>query len=196
MSAGPRGGNFHGTIFSRHGFPKRRAGMRYGPPARRADMLLADSLPRCSALKMPENRTARPLSLRMAPLFPACPRPGRPGSGLAWNNLLSTWASWTPSGHTVRSSGTLSGHAVGGFRAPWTALKVPENRTVRPLSLLESMLFLARQRPGGRRVHYSHGTTFVPCALAFRPGAETAGARATPRQPMNVRQVSRSLTAR
>ena len=36
----------------------------------------------------------------------------------------------------------------------WRPLKVPENRTVRPLSLLESMLFPARQRPGapGRKL--------------------------------------------
>ena len=92
-------------------------------------------------------------------LFLACPRSGRVRSGnFHGTTFLAIWASRTPSGHTVRSSGTcpgrssdaLSGHAFGGFRAPWTALKVPENRTVRPLSWLDSTLFLARQRPGGR----------------------------------------------
>ena len=62
----------------------------------------------------------------------------------------------------MRSSGTLSGYAFGGFRAPWTALKVPENRTVRPLSLLESMLFPARQRPGapGRKLLANSAQSF------------------------------------
>ena len=66
----------------------------------------------------------------------------------SWNNFLPVWVSSTPSRHAVRASGTLSGHAVGGFGARWDALKVPEARTARRLSWLDSTLFLARQRPG------------------------------------------------
>ena len=50
------------------------------PPAEAVLRLGLRPTVRWRPLKVPENRTARPLSLRVAPLFPARPRPGQPGS--------------------------------------------------------------------------------------------------------------------
>ena len=122
----------------------------------------------------PHRTPALMAGFNAVPCASAARRPA--GSLLSWNNSFGDIGfPDAESGHTVRSSGTLSGislfdstgcsthrprnqlRGVAACRsgasaraAPdrWRPLKVPEDRTVRPLSLLESMLFPARQRPG------------------------------------------------
>ena len=88
--------------------------------------------------------------------------PGRASGTLSGISLFdSTGCSTHRPRNQLRGVATCrSGASARAAPDRWRPLKVSEARTARPLSWLESMLFLARQRPGGRRVHYSHGTIF------------------------------------
>ena len=153
---------FHGTICPRHGFPRRRAGMRYGPPA-----LALAGPPALALAGPPALALAGPPALALAGPPGTCPGrasgtcPGRASGTLSGISLFdSTGCSTHRPRNQLRGVATCrSGASARAVPDRWRPLKVPENRTARRLSWLDSMLFLARQRafPGRELPAETHG---------------------------------------
>ena len=131
---------------------------------------------RRGALKVPDPRTVHPLSPSDRLVLLARQRPGAPGSRLAWTKFstlcfyciflgslqcgtvplfrLREWVYGTGVRHTRRAR-------CGVIRGCRGALKVPDPRTVHPLSPSERLVLLARQRPGapGSRLAWTKFST-------------------------------------
>ena len=120
-----------------------------------------------TALKVPENRTVRPLSWQDSTLFLARQRPGRRGENFHGTNVPSCQRS---DGRRVPDFHGTNGLAPRGL----TALTCRRRGGV-AFVYDRRWTALTRRQVSAASPLYLHGTTFVSCASApgGRPGVET-----------------------